>query len=144
MTSKITQAIIAGIVATIVFTIVTLIAPMMGMPKMNPPAMLSMMMGFPIVVGWIIHFMIGIIFAVAYAFFFINMVKGIDSKLLRGIIFGIAAFIFAQIMLAIMGTIWPSPPMEGSPMLILIGSIIGHIIFGITVAFIVKEPFVKK
>lgn len=139
MTIKIKQALIGGIIGTVVMTIVMMIAPMMGMPKMNPPQMLSMMMGFPIVVGWLMHFMIGIIFSMAYAFFFINVVKKVSNNILKGAIFGFAVFIFAQIMMAIMGMMFPMPPMEGSIMLIMFGSIIGHIIFGITVALVVKE-----
>lgn len=140
MSNKITQAIIGGIVATIVFTVVTLIAPVMGMPKMSPPAMLSMMMGVPIVVGWLMHFMIGIIFALAYAFFFFKVVKKVNNNILKGAIFGFAAFIFAQIAIAIIEAMMGGmPPMEGSMMLIMIGSIVGHIVFGIVVAMFVKE-----
>jgi len=139
MNNKITQALIGGIVATIAFTIVTIIAPMMGMPKMNPPEMLSVMMGVPIVVGWIIHFIIGIIFSFAYAFFFIQVVKKVSSNILKGAIFGLVVFIFAQIMLAIMDTMMPMPPTEGSVILLVIGSFIGHIVFGIGVAMVVKE-----
>ncbi len=139
MTSKIKQALLGGISGTAVMTIVMMIAPMMGMPKMSPPAMLSMMMGFPIIVGWMMHFMIGIIFAIAYAFVFINLVKKVSNNILKGAIFGMAVFIFAQIMMAIMGMMFPMQPMEGSMMLMMVGSIIGHIIFGITVALFVKE-----
>lgn len=144
MSNKITQAVIAGMIATVAFTIVTLLAPMMGMPKMSPPAMLSMMMGLPIAVGWLMHFMIGIIFAIAYAFFFIKVVNKISNNILKGAIFGFAVFIFAQIMMAIMGMMMPMPPMEGSMMLIMIGSIAGHIIFGIVVAMIIKEQVAVK
>lgn len=139
MTTKIKQAFIGGVIGTAVMTIVMMIAPMMGMPKMNPPQMLSMIMGFSIVVGWLMHFMIGIIFAMAYAFFFINVVKKVSNNILKGTIFGITAFIFAQIMMALMGMIFPMPPMEGSMLFMMIGSIMGHIIFGITVALFVKE-----
>lgn len=139
MSHKLTQAIIGGMVATIAFTSVIIIAPLMGIPKMSPPAMLSMSMGVPIVVGWLMHFMIGIIFAMAYAFFFINVVKKINNNILKGAIFGFAVFIFAQIAIAIIGAIMGGmPPMEGSMMLIMIGSIIGHIVFGIVVAMFVK------
>lgn len=139
MTTKIKQALIGGIIGTAVMTLVMMIAPMMGMPKMSPPEMLSMMMGFPIVVGWMMHFMIGVIFAIAYAFFFINVVKKISNNILKGAIFGMAAFVFAQIMMAIMGMMLPMPPMEGSMMLMMVGSIMGHVIFGITVALFVKK-----
>lgn len=139
MTTKIKQAFIGGIIGTAVMTVVMMIAPMMGMPKMNPPEMLSMMMGFPIVVGWLMHFMIGIIFAMAYAFFFFNFVKKVSNNILKGAIFGFAVFIFAQIMMAIMGMMFSMPPMEGSMILVMVGSIIGHVIFGITVTMFVKE-----
>ena len=139
MTNKIQKTIIGGIIGTAVMTAVMMIAPIMGMPKMSPPAMLSMMMGIPITVGWLMHFMIGIIFAIAYTFFFINAVRKISSNILKGAIFGMAVFLFAQIIMAIMGMMFPMPPMEGSMMLMMIGSIMGHVIFGITVALFVKE-----
>lgn len=140
MITKITQAVIGGIIATTAMSIVMFLAPMMGMPKMSPPEMLSMMMGFPIIVGWMMHFMIGIIFAMSYAFFFIGLVKKVNNTFLKGIIFGLSVFIFGQIAIAILGAIFGGvPPMEGSMMLIVIGSIIGHLLFGIVVALFVKE-----
>lgn len=116
-------------------------APMMGMPKMNPAEMLSGMMGLPIAVGWFMHFMIGITFAAAYAFFFINLVKKVSNNILKGAIFGFAAFVFAQIMMAIIGMMMPMPKMEGSMILMMVGSIMGHVIFGVVVAQFVKEDY---
>lgn len=138
-TAKIKQALLGGIVGTAVMTVIMMIAPMMGMPEMNPPEMLSVMMGMPIAVGWLMHFMIGIIFALAYAFLFINVVKKINNNILKGAIFGFVVFIFAQIMMGIMGMIFPMPPMEGSMVLIMVGSIVGHLIFGVIVALFVKD-----
>lgn len=132
MTNKIKQAVIGGIVATAVMTVVTMVAPMMGMPKMSPPAMLSMMMGVPIIVGWIMHFMIGIIFALSYVFFFHNVVKKVNNSILKGAIFGMAVFVFAQIMMGLMGAMtggMPAP--EGSAVLLMLGSIMGHVVYGI-------------
>lgn len=118
---------------------------MVGIPKMSPLDMLSMMLGVPITIGWFMHFMIGIIFAMTYAFFFINLVKKISNPIFRGAIFGIAVFLFAQIMLAILDTVMGGmPPMEGSMLLIMVGSIIGHIVFGIVVALFVKEEIAIK
>lgn len=139
LTNKIQKAIQGGLSGTAVMTVVTLLAPLMGMPKMSPPEMLSTMLGFPILVGWIMHFTIGVIFALAYAYFFYDWVRKVSNNMLRGAIFGLAAFIFAQIMLAIMGMMFPMPAMEGSIVLVMIGSIVGHIVFGITVALFVKE-----
>lgn len=144
MSNKIQQSIIGGIIATAVMTIVMWIAPMMGLPKMDIPGMLSGMMGFSITIGWLMHFMIGISFALIYAFFFLKVLKKISSNILRGAIFGLAAFLIAQVSLGAMGSIFPMPPMEGSIMLMMIGSIVGHVLFGIVVTIFIKEPVAKK
>ena len=144
MSNKIQQSIKGGIIATAVMSMVMWLAAMMGMPKMSPPAMLSMMMGLPIIVGWLMHFMIGIIFAMLYSFFFMKVLRKINSNILKGAIFGFAAFLIAQVSLGAMGSIFPMPPMEGSMMLMMLGSIIGHFVFGIVAVQFIKEPVAKK
>lgn len=133
MNSKISKSILAGVIGTALMSLVMFVAPMMGMPKMSPPDMLAGMMGMPIIAGWVMHFMIGIIFAFAYTYLFAPKVK-ISNLFLKGAVFGFVVFIFAQIMLAIMGAMFPMPKMEGSIMLIMMGSIIGHIIYGMAVS----------
>lgn len=121
-------------------TVVMKVAPMMGMPKMDPAAMLSMMMGFPLVAGWMMHFMIGIVFALGYALLFMGVVRKVKSLVLKGVLFGLSAFVFAQVVMGIMGAMMGGmPPMEGSMMLMMMGSIVGHVVFGIVVALMVKE-----
>ncbi|NDP20138.1 MAG: DUF1440 domain-containing protein [Paludibacter sp.] len=143
MNNRIQQSIIGGIVATLVMTIVMFLAPMMGLPKMNIGQMLSMLLGVPVFVGWIMHFMIGIIFALSYTFIFSKIVARINNKVLKGALFGLAVFVFAQIAIAIMGWLMGSmPPLEGSMSLIAIGSIIGHLFYGIVVTQFVKGPVV--
>ena len=139
MTTRIKQAVIGGVLGTAAMTMVMFITPMMGMPKINAAEMVSMMTGTQVAAGWIMHFMIGVIFAVVYAFIFINIVKKINSNVLRGSIFGLAVFVYAQIVMAIMGVIMGGmPPMEGSMILIMVGSILGHFVYGIAVALFVK------
>ena len=87
MANKFQKSVLAGIIGTILMTIVTMIAPIMGMPKMSPPDMLAGMIGMPIVVGWVMHFMIGIIFAFAYTYLFAPKVK-IGNIFLKGAVFG--------------------------------------------------------
>ena len=124
-------------------TLVMFIAPMMGMPKMNPPAMLSMVMGFPLIVGWMMHFMIGIIFALSYAFIFSNILGKIQSNVVRGLIFGMIAFVWAQISMKIMGLVFMMPPMQGNVALMIMGSIIGHVVFGIIVVLVLSKAEAK-
>lgn len=140
MKTKISQAVIGGLVGTAAMTMIMYIAPMMGMPKMSPPAMLSMMMGVPLFAGWIGHFMIGIIFTLMYAFLLFPILKKVSGRILKGIIFGLAAFVFAQIAIGAMGAILGNMPApEGNMVLIAMGSMIGHLVFGIVAAQFVAE-----
>lgn len=139
MQNKIINSITAGIIGTGVMTLFMMIAPMMGMPKMSAPQMLSDMLGVPIAVGWIMHFMIGTIFATTYVFYIAHLLRKIDNRVLRGAVFGIIVFVFAQIMMKIMAMMMPPmPATEGSMMLMIVGSLLGHIVFGITVALTAK------
>ncbi len=62
------KAVFAGVLGTVVMTIVgTWVAPMMGIPPMNPANMLAGAMGGVLILGWIGHFMIGTILALTYA-----------------------------------------------------------------------------
>ncbi len=136
MKSRIAQFLIAGMVATAVMTGIMFLAPMMGLPKMNPAEMLSGMMGVPLIVGYMMHFMIGVIFAALYVYLF-NPKVHIHSKLLKGVLFGFAVFIFAQVMLLIIGKMMPMPMAQDNIVLMMVGSLIGHLVFGIVVALIV-------
>jgi hypothetical protein len=115
-------------------------APKMGFPEMDAAGMLSMMLGVKPAVGWVMHFMIGIIFALSYALFFMNWVRKINSRIIKGTIFGFAVFVFAQIAVSIMGKLFGGmPEMGGNMMIMMIGSLAGHLIYGIIVALFVKS-----
>ncbi len=141
MQNKFQQSIFAGITATIVMSLLMMVSAVMGMPKMSPPDLVAAMMGLPIAAGWVIHFMIGILFAMGYVFLFNNLLKKIPGKILRGAVYGLIVFIVAQISFPILGAIFAdannSEP-EGSMVLLMIGSVVGHIVFGIVIALMVK------
>ena len=59
-------AVVAGIAGIAAISIVMAIAPMMGMPAMNPADMLAAQMGGLTVVGWAGHLMIGTVLALVY------------------------------------------------------------------------------
>lgn len=139
MNNNILQAIKGGIIATLVMTMVMFVAPYMGLPKMNPAGMLSMMMGVPLFAGWTMHFMIGITFAFSYVILERLLLKKITNKIVKGVIFGVFAFIIAQIAMPIMGAMFGGMTApKGNMALMMMGSVIGHIVFGIVVVFTVK------
>lgn len=143
MQTKTQQSVISGLVATIVMTLLIVIGGVIGMPKMNPPDMLAGMMGIPIAMGWVIHFIIGIIFAAGYVFFSNNWLKKIRNRIFRGAVYGVIVFIIAQIGIPAMEAVFGSMPSpEGSMALLMIGSVMGHVVFGIVIALLVKPIFV--
>lgn len=149
MQNKIQQSVFIGIVATIAMTLFMMLGSAMGMPKMNPPAMLAGMMGIPVLLGWVIHFLIGIVFTAGYIFFFNDWLKKIASKIVRGAVYGIVVFIIAQIGFPLMTVFSENstiPEPEGSMLLMIIGSVLGHVVFGIGIAMLVKPvtPLTKQ
>ena len=81
------KAVVGGLVGTVVLTVVGLyVAPMMGIPPMNPAAMLAGKMGGNMGAGWVAHFMVGTILALIYAAV-ASRIPG--APWLRGAIYGI-------------------------------------------------------
>lgn len=111
---------VAGVAGTVAMTALTMVAPMMGMPKMSPPDMLSGMMNAPVFLGWVMHFMIGVTFAFLY---FFTLKKWKASSCVKGPVFGILAFVIAQVVMLMM--------MPMGDMAMLMGSLMGHIVYGV-------------
>ncbi|MBI4042168.1 MAG: DUF1440 domain-containing protein [Deltaproteobacteria bacterium] len=123
------RALFAGVVGTAVMTAFTYLAPMMGMPPMNIPMMLSSFLGVSIFLGWIMHFSIGSMLAIIYSFV-CNYLPSIGWK--NGAIYGIFPWLVAQIVVM---------PMMGMGLfsgsfVMAMGSFVGHLIYGGTVGFV--------
>jgi len=89
---------LAGFIATAVLSAMMVAKTMMGlMPELDVVVMLSMMMGAPVILGWLAHFMIGTLawgggFAVLY-----DVIPG-GTAIIKGILFGVAAWLAMMIM----------------------------------------------
>jgi hypothetical protein len=140
-------AIIAGMAGTVVISIILLMAPRMGMPEMDIVGMLGTMFnkeGSP-TLGWIMHFMMGIIFAVIYAALW---TAGIGAPTpLWGLIFGAVHWLFSGLMMGVVpmmhagvraGTVEaPGIFMSNSGgVMAFMGGLIGHMLYGLTVALV--------
>ena len=138
------RAIIAGLAGTVMMTLFTYMGQFMNI-KMDIPAMLSTMFGGNLVLGWIMHFMIGIILGVSYGALFYSKFN-ISPTWLRGAIFAIIPWLMAQIvvmpMMNIMnGMTYSSGFFSGSIMMAM-ASLMGHFVFGAVAGFI-YNPEVK-
>ncbi|HET55388.1 MAG TPA: hypothetical protein ENN33_09255 [Ignavibacteria bacterium] len=126
------SAVAAGIIATAAMTVFAYMAPLMGF-EMNIPNMLANTMGAPIIVGWLAHFMIGVILAINFVAVFLNA-TGKSSDIKNGAFFGLIPWIIAQVivmpMMSIMnGGSYIDGFFSGSIM-IAMASLVGHLIYG--------------
>ena len=141
---SLTKAIMAGIAGTIIMTLFTYMGTVMNL-KMDIPAMLSTMFGGNLMIGWIMHFMIGIVLAVNYGLIFYSKLN-INPTWLRGAIFGIAPWLMAQVFVMPMmemmnGMSFSSGLFSGSVMMAM-GSFVGHLIYGAVIG-VVYKPEIK-
>lgn len=134
MKPAITRVIGAGLLGTLVMTAVAVyVAPMMGIPPMNPADMLASKMGGMKALGWMAHLMIGVVLAVIYARIFLDRLPG--PVAVRGAVFSLIPWLIAQVMvMPMMGM----PVFSGS-MAMAGGSLIGHLVYGAVMGGVVGE-----
>ncbi|MBI3124017.1 MAG: hypothetical protein HYZ10_06395 [Ignavibacteriales bacterium] len=134
----------AGLVATIAMTIFTFMAPLMGF-EMDIPKMLAGAMSAPLFIGWLAHFMAGLVLAVIYAAIFLAVInEGANFK--NGALFGIFPWLLAQLMVMPMmsltsGGSFVSGLFSGS-LLIAMASLMGHLLYGAVLGFLYKPQSV--
>lgn len=121
--NKILCGILAGLAATIVLSMLMLIKNMMGlMPDVDIINMLAQQMGAGVLMGWIAHFVIGVLgYGVAYAIIFSDLPFG--SHLLHGILTGMAGWL----MMMVAGMFGMS---IAGGMLVPVATLMLHIVFG--------------
>ena len=130
MSANYGRVIIGGVLGTLVMTAVGVyVAPMMGIPQMNPADMLAGQMGGIAALGWAGHLMIGIVLAFVYATVAVTRLPG--PAWARGALFSLAPWLMAQVLvMPMMGM----GVFSGSATLAA-GSLIGHLVYGHTGLF---------
>lgn len=131
------KRLLAGFVATVVLSAAMVAKQMMRlMPELDVATMLTSMLGLPdVTLGWVMHFMIGTIaWGVAFA---IATPYLPGSPVLRGILFGIAAWL--MMMIAVI-------PMAGAGLFGLqlgiiapLATLMLHILYGATLGAVFAE-----
>lgn len=79
------QALKGGIVDAGLMTISKLLTPLLGLPYISASSMLAAMLGVRLWVGWLMHFVMGIIFALACAFLFLKLERKLSDSMQRKI-----------------------------------------------------------
>jgi hypothetical protein len=141
------SAVIAGVVASLVFSLVLMMAPKMGMPKMDIVSLLGSMFSpqTNLAVGWMMHLMMGIVFALIYAFLWSlgigaptwvgGLVFGSVQWLIVGLVMGMIPVIHAGIKSGAVKApgLWMT---NNGGLMAFMGGLAGHMIFGIVIALV--------
>ena len=95
------RAAIAGLIGAAVMTALLLIEPSVGLPKIAMGEVLSTALGLGSAhlatgpaLGWLLHFIVGIVLALIYARYFDQRLPG--SPLTRGLLYGVLVFLVAH------------------------------------------------
>lgn len=145
------KAMLAGFMATLVMTMIMYIAPRMGMPKMDVAAMLGGMLGQATpepmssvwLMGMILHFVNGsVVFPLIFAYVIYDRVPGAPWR--KGIVWGLMLWFISQaLVMPMMGAGFFSSHAP-QPMMTVVGSLMGHIIYGAILGGIYDaEPVAK-
>ena len=135
-------AVIAGLAGAAAMTLLMMLAPRMGMPKMDIIGMLGSMVskdaGRARVIGAVMHFMMGVVFALIYTFLW---GRGIGSAtVVWGLIFGLVHGLVVGVMMPMMSRMMPSSSAGAASssggMAGLIGLVMAHLVFGLVVALV--------
>jgi uncharacterized membrane protein YagU involved in acid resistance len=148
------RSVFAGFLATVAMTALMYMAPLMGLPKMDIATMLGTMFStnppVAFAIGIAMHFMLGSVL-LAIPYFYLIEIKFRSTPWLGGAIWGVLLWGVANLMvMPMMGFVHPlvragAMPAPGLLMLQLgalapIGSLMGHLLYGIVLAKAYKDP----
>lgn len=119
-------------------TILMFALPEVGLPRLAMGEMLGSFMAVTVGytgagpgVGWVIHFLFGVVLALAYAEFLVRRLPG--TPIVRGLTYGIIVFCVAQVVFM---------PLSGAgffsrgDVAMLTGNLLGHLVYGFHVGAI--------
>ncbi len=142
MDFNLVAAIVGGLVATTVMTGLMMMAPKMGMPKMDMPGLLGSMMSVPgnKGLGFLTHFMMGIVFGIIYAVLF-TAVTG-SNIILIGAAIGVVHWLVVGLMTGMMPIMHAGIKsgqvqapgiymMQLGGLMGFVGGLMGHVVFGL-------------
>ncbi len=133
---KLINGAIAGVVATIVLSLMMLIKGKMGvMPELDIISMLAGMMGGALLLGWVMHFMIGVGYGVVFHLTYDKLPT--NSLIIKGLILGVVGWLVMMLMLM---------PMVGAGLFGMkmgvmapIMTLVLHAIFGAVLGFVYSK-----
>lgn len=140
MENKIKTSITGGIVGTAVITALMLLADALGISGINYGKMLAEFTQTTPLVGWVMHFLIGILLAFVYVYFFRDEFQG--PYPIRGLIYSIIPYVITMILLFPMAVMNTNQAIN-SPGVFMVATMIAYFAYGYVMGMITK-PHVER
>lgn len=135
------RAVAAGAIATASMTALLLVEPSVGLPQIAIGQIVSSTMSAVSshtavgpALGWLIDLAVGIVLALIYAGWVGRKLPG--SPFVRGLWFGAIVFVAAQLVFA---PLTGSGVFSGGDVQLLIGGLLGHLVYGGVVGYVCGE-----
>lgn len=137
------RAVLAGLGATGAMTIGAMVGPLLGLPPMDVPGMLAGFLGKtlgaafgPPLVGWGLHFTIGLMFAFGY----VPAAERLPGPpAVRGALYGLLPFLLAQLIVMPMMGAGVFALATGS-LAVAATSLLGHLVYGAVLGALYGPP----
>ncbi|MBE0509850.1 MAG: DUF2938 family protein [Chromatiales bacterium] len=134
--NKMLAGMIAGLAATVVLSVLMVVKGMMGlMPDVDVIQMLAKQMSSGTAMGWVAHFMIGVVgYGIVYARLFSKLPFG--GHALRGLVLGVAGWLAMMLMLMPMMGAGLFGLQMPSGMMAPVATLMLHAIFGVVLGLV--------
>ncbi|MCH8024951.1 MAG: hypothetical protein IIB43_09620 [Candidatus Marinimicrobia bacterium] len=130
---NIRKIVMAGVAGTLAMTVFRMLGPIVNIPKMDMGMMLGVknpMMAMPYWMGWMMHFVIGIILTFIYAAFLMDKLPSDGWK--QGAIYSILPWLLMSLALApMMGM-----GLFGGTIMAGVGGLLGHLAYGSAMGYV--------
>jgi hypothetical protein len=140
--TRLNRTIVAGVVGTAVMSMWSAFVGMAGGPNLDAALLLSYVLAVPPVLGWTLHFLIGIALALIYTFLVMPRLTGFSRTLSKGVVFGLITFAIAMVGIPVMSAVFGRIMPPAAPLPVIAGaSLVQHLVFGIVVVFVVDRAW---
>ncbi len=136
MKYNVANTVLAGIAGTAVITGMMLLLSALGMPDIEYGTMIAAFTHTSPVVGWIMHFIMGIVLAFLYVNFFRDEING--PYAIRGLIYSVLPWGITLIMLFPMLGMTSISANSQSPGIFIVSTMVAYLAYGFVMGAIAK------
>lgn len=134
---------IAGLAATGLMSIIIILVGLSALPTMNFATLIASLLGIHVAFGWVMHFAIGIFWAMVYAVL-VNENLPVISNIGRGIIYSILLFVLSSFAMLVAAPANGDESLKQNAVLALLVNLPAYFAYGAALGFLLprKSPVV--